>query len=49
MEIGRAIIIVGKGCIEIPISWKCHITSIDIIAPKDINSPCAKLENLKTV
>ncbi len=49
MEIGRAKIMVGKGWIEIPTSWKYHITSIDTIAPKDMNSPCAKLENLKTV
>ena len=49
IEIGSTIMIVGRGYTEIPKLWKYHISKIDTIAPNDMNSPCAKFENLRTV
>ena len=37
--------ILGSGLIPMPADWKPHITRIATIAPKDMISPWAKLEN----
>jgi hypothetical protein len=49
IAIGKTIIAVGIGCKVIPRLINNQLSRIALIAPKDINSPWAKFENLKTL